>query len=201
MTQTIDYQSGTEDDAFASSLTLTEEQIAASGWTGSAITDIGAVLVTIFECPSVKGHYHCVVIGRSVTETNRPVTARGVGVTLDYFLSTYHQCKAADIRWRKVEQPIATKDEAHADKSNEVVYFLRAGGFIKIGKSTYSGRRRIAELQTGCPYPIEFIGQIKGGQREERVLHRQFAHIRAHGEWFHATEQLLAHIDLLKVAA
>ena len=201
MTLTIDYQSGTEDDAFASSLTLTEEQIAASGWTGNAITDTGAVLVTIFECPSAKGHYHCVVIGRTVTETKRPVIARGVGITLDYFLSTFHQCKASDVRWRKVLQSIGTKDEAHADKSNEVVYFLRAGGFVKIGKSTYSGKRRIAELQTGCPYPIEFIGQIKGGQREERALHRQFAPIRAQGEWFYATEQLLAYIESLTVTA
>jgi hypothetical protein len=199
MTQMLE-STETNDDVFASSLTLTAAQVASSGWTGSAITDFGAVVVTVFECPSNKGYFHCVVIGRTVTETKRPVIAVAVGVTLDYFLATFHQCKAGDIRWRKTQLQPERLDQKLSANPQEIVYFLRAGEFIKIGKSTHSGRRRIAELQTGCPYPISLIAEIQGGLREEAALHRRFAHIRAHGEWFHATTDLLAHIEEITVA-
>lgn len=75
----------------------------------------------------------------------------------------------------------------------DFVYFMRAGDFVKIGKSTGNPASRLSSLKTGCPFPIEVIATIPGGLSEERGLHKKFSHIRAHGEWFHATEELLTY--------
>lgn len=79
----------------------------------------------------------------------------------------------------------------------EVVYFMRAGNFVKIGKSTYHPRARMAQLQTGCPYQIELMGFIFGGTAREARLHSQFQHLRACGEWFCAERELLICIEAL----
>ena len=77
------------------------------------------------------------------------------------------------------------------------VYFIEAGDFIKIGISIrLSGRVR--EIKTHCPSPIKVIHHERGGRNFERELHRQFAHIRSHGEWFHKTPELLAFIESRK---
>jgi sRNA-binding protein len=41
-------------------------------------------------------------------------------------------------------------------------------------------------------------GEQRGGRNLERKLHRQFAHIRARGEWFHRTPELLTFIEQRK---
>ena len=48
-----------------------------------------------------------------------------------------------------------------------------------------------------CPFPIEVIATIPGGYAKERELHNRFSRIRAHGEWFHATDELCAYIETL----
>lgn len=79
----------------------------------------------------------------------------------------------------------------------DVVYFLRAGPFVKVGRTSGHPSTRIAQLQTGCPFPIELIGLIFGDSGREAKLHSQFSHLRACGEWFRAEPELLTCIDAL----
>jgi hypothetical protein len=83
------------------------------------------------------------------------------------------------------------------DTVAEVVYFLRAGDYIKIGKATGHPRSRIAQLQTGCPFKIDLVGFIFGGRAREAKLHAQFSHLRTFGEWFLADAELERCIEAL----
>lgn len=71
-----------------------------------------------------------------------------------------------------------------------VIYFAQAGddGPIKIGYCAKSGgvRKRMAELQTGCPWPIRIRRVMEAPHRiqTEFELHRKFAAYRMAGEWF-----------------
>lgn len=80
----------------------------------------------------------------------------------------------------------------------KLVYFLGAGPFVKIGQARMSPQRRIKQLQTGCPYPIELLAWLPGGRERERALHRRFSQWRAQSEWFHATEEILAYVADIK---
>jgi hypothetical protein len=74
------------------------------------------------------------------------------------------------------------------------VYFVRAGEHVKIGHTAGRVHKRLAQLQIGNPYRLELIGTMAGGPQQERAMHRRFAHLRAHGEWFQAAPDLLAAI-------
>lgn len=80
--------------------------------------------------------------------------------------------------------------------SERLVYFVMAArsGLIKIG-SAVDPDARIRTLQTGSPEPLILVGVTLGGEAKERNLHRRFAADRSHGEWFHPSEELLAHIE------
>lgn len=83
-------------------------------------------------------------------------------------------------------------------KNASVVYFLRAGQFIKIGRTSKT-LTRVADLQTGCPYEIVVAGCVSGGPSLESSLHKRFAHLRARerGEWFHYRDDLRAYVEEL----
>ncbi|WP_027517823.1 GIY-YIG nuclease family protein [Bradyrhizobium sp. WSM1417] len=74
-----------------------------------------------------------------------------------------------------------------------MVYFVRAGEFIKIG-SAADVRQRLINVQTGCPFTLEPLLVLRGGAARERQLHSRFraGHIR--GDWFRLTDDLLAFI-------
>lgn len=76
-----------------------------------------------------------------------------------------------------------------------LVYFLHAKdvGLVKVGR-TKSLRRRVSQLQTGCPYDISLIGAVKGGRITEKFLHSRLASVRVRGEWFKADEFSLKYI-------
>jgi hypothetical protein len=76
------------------------------------------------------------------------------------------------------------------------VYFIRGGEHIKIGWSK-DPLKRLEQLRTGCPYPLEMLGCMAGEESDERALHEHFAHLRERGEWFKAEPWLLAHIRWL----
>lgn len=84
------------------------------------------------------------------------------------------------------------RKEPFTEHDLRLVYFLEAGPFIKIGRAKISPTKRIRQLQTGCPYPIKLLLWLPGGSDLERRCHRRFAHLRAQGEWFHRTPELLA---------
>lgn len=65
----------------------------------------------------------------------------------------------------------------------EFVYFAAAGDRVKIGKAN-DVTKRLATLQTGCPFKIKLLRVERGGIAMEREYHRQFASLRETGEWF-----------------
>ncbi len=71
------------------------------------------------------------------------------------------------------------------------VYFVRGGGFVKIGCST-NVAARFRAIRNTSPVPVELVGQMRGGTLEEGRLHDRFARDRAHGEWFRESPELLA---------
>lgn len=183
-------------------LPLTAEEIASSSWSGVTHPTAKAVFAVadIFASAAHPGFFHCRVIGKvSVSETKRPVSAEMVGLQMDSLLSE-HKCAAGDLLWRKSETPAGDPGTSLRlpSGSQDVVYFLRAGPFIKIGKATYSPALRVRELQTGCPYPIEVLKFVPGDVSLERTFHKRFVHCRAHGEWFHASASLLSFIESLE---
>lgn len=64
-----------------------------------------------------------------------------------------------------------------------VIYFVRAGGSVKIGCAG-DVQKRMRELQTGNPYTLELLLTLPGSQEEEFTLHQQFAADLIRGEWF-----------------
>lgn len=82
------------------------------------------------------------------------------------------------------------------------VYFLHAPSvnLLKIG---YSGdpERRFEQVRLISPVPLRVIGVIDGGAEMERQLHERFAHLRSHGEWFHATAELMNFASLESLMA
>lgn len=56
-------------------------------------------------------------------------------------------------------------------------------GLCKIGYAK-NVRRRIATLQTGCPFAYRLIAEREGDEALERSIHRAAASYRKRGEWF-----------------
>jgi predicted DNA-binding transcriptional regulator AlpA len=77
------------------------------------------------------------------------------------------------------------------------VYFLDGGDLIKIGFSK-NIKQRLKEIRTYSPIKLKVLCMIRGGKLREATIHAMFAHLRAHGEWFRATPELLAYISTLK---
>lgn len=62
-------------------------------------------------------------------------------------------------------------------------YFIttRRWEFVKIGK-TCNIKQRIRELQFSCPDRLYCVCILEGDR--EHALHKKFADLRSHGEWF-----------------
>lgn len=78
------------------------------------------------------------------------------------------------------------------------VYFMHApdAKLVKIGVTSNLNVRLLA-LQNSSPVPLALLGCAEGDKATERALHAQWGHIRSHGEWFLATEELLSSIRSL----
>jgi hypothetical protein len=59
----------------------------------------------------------------------------------------------------------------------------------KVGFTTKDPRKRVKQLQTGCPVPLKLLGWYPGSLRQERELHEQLAEFRLTGEWFRLDER------------
>jgi hypothetical protein len=77
---------------------------------------------------------------------------------------------------------------------NQFVYIIQSGddGPVKIGTAK-DPIMRVAELQTGSPYQLYLREVLVGGVRIERRLHKRFKDDRLQGEWFGASEAVLAY--------
>ncbi len=75
-----------------------------------------------------------------------------------------------------------------------MIYFIRSGkDTIKIGY-TADLKKRFKSLQAASAETLKIVGKIYGTQANEKELHKQFAHLRLHGEWFRLNSELLAYI-------
>lgn len=75
----------------------------------------------------------------------------------------------------------------------EVIYFLRCGPYVKIGRSRQL-RNRLAELKTGNPYPLDLIATIPGDKILDAALRGRFAALHHQDEWFHLRDELEIYI-------
>jgi hypothetical protein len=77
------------------------------------------------------------------------------------------------------------------------VYFIRAQGDgpIKIGFTRAHPRKRMAFIQTGCPWPVSLIGAVEGTVEDEQKFHRSLSEFRTSGEWFAPHPTVLASIE------
>lgn len=72
------------------------------------------------------------------------------------------------------------------------VYFIRPIGMdgpIKIGVSD-EPETRLSTFSPWSPYPLELIGMVPGDHRDEQFMHRAFADVHSHREWFHSSPLL-----------
>jgi hypothetical protein len=83
-----------------------------------------------------------------------------------------------------------------------MIYCLlaRQAGRVKIGY-TDDPIARIRALQTGCAEELEIVAIVRGDMKQERQLHKQFAGHRAHGEWFHAHQEILDYFNPSRATA
>lgn len=73
------------------------------------------------------------------------------------------------------------------------VYYLRIGGYIKIGWTSDMTRRMKA-----YPPDTVLLATRSGTRSDEATEHKRFAHLRTHGrEWYPLAPQLTQHIDTI----
>jgi hypothetical protein len=90
--------------------------------------------------------------------------------------------------------------------SAERVYFIRSGGYVKIGRSLYP-ERRLAHLkkekgQTVIPDYVnmevaELVATFPGGRRVESKMHLRFSKYRVAGEWFRWSREVREFVESL----
>lgn len=96
----------------------------------------------------------------------------------------------------QVKAPISPEPPRSMQVTNKpsCVYFLRSNGLIKIGLTT-DLPKRIAALKTASANVIELIATVAGDRQLEMKLHKRFAHLRQHGEWFAENDELKGFIE------
>lgn len=86
-------------------------------------------------------------------------------------------------------------DEIGRANPTSVVYFIANRDYIKIGFSA-GIERRTSTLQSASPVKLEPLGIVLGNTTDENALQLRFSHLRAHGEWFRKTPELLRYIEV-----
>lgn len=91
----------------------------------------------------------------------------------------------------RAEQGVAQEEAWRRSRERQGhVYYLRVGPHIKIGFATELRQRLLA-----YPPGTELLAVEQGTLRDEGLLHKRFAHLRAAGrEWYHPRPQLMEHI-------
>ncbi len=79
-----------------------------------------------------------------------------------------------------------------------MIYIIRAVELNRVKIGTTSGpsvAQRLSQLRTGCPTELALLVTFEGDHAEESKLHRQFAYLRTHGEWFEYTGALRLFVE------
>lgn len=74
------------------------------------------------------------------------------------------------------------------------VYAIRCADRVKIGWSS-DPVRRFGKIESDSPFECERLGYWPGSMDDESAVHKRFADIRMHREWFAATPPLMAFIE------
>lgn len=86
-----------------------------------------------------------------------------------------------------------------------MVYILKAKNtnFFKIGRTDQSVERRVKQLQTGCPIPIEIYKTIETSSpiNVERAFHDYLMGCETVGEWFDVDEGILENMMYVSLGA
>jgi hypothetical protein len=78
--------------------------------------------------------------------------------------------------------------------SKSIVYFIKTGNFIKIGK-TNNLFCRIRSIRVDNPYKIELLGYIENNEHTEKELHWKFREYHKKGEWFYLSQEILDYVN------
>lgn len=99
----------------------------------------------------------------------------------------------SSIKWAHVDIASMLSKE---DDTTDCVYFIEAvgSGRVKIGIAS-TLRHRISSIACHSPFPLIALLTIPGNEKEERELHKRFAHLRVHREWFLLQGELLDYIE------
>lgn len=146
--------------------------------------------VTISPSAEYPGHWYAERSTGGYIETLKlPIRSDG----LAYMLESWKVLSAIEY-WSPADADLVPPTRPQQSRRHHVVYFVQAGPFIKIGFTSRDIEYRIAQMRTGCPFPIQVLGAIDGDQRTERALHARFAAHRHHGEWFRCDPEILAFV-------
>ena len=82
------------------------------------------------------------------------------------------------------------------------VYFIQGQStrLIKIGITRGNVYKRLAQIQGHSPDKLKLLKAVKGNSKYEKDLHKQFASVHSHGEWFYPSRGLMVFIEGLKGA-
>lgn len=128
---------------------------------------------------------------RSLDEIARDLRAVAAALTLDGVTDAERERLIA--RFHRLHEEQKRTRRALASKR---IYFLHAPsvGLVKIGYSA-DAASRIASLHLSSPVPLVLLGTVRGGKAREAEYHNAWSSQRRHGEWFVASEDLLATIE------
>lgn len=84
------------------------------------------------------------------------------------------------------------------NQSDDYLYFIKGGNFIKIGRSN-DPKERIQQLQVSSPERLIFIKTFYNRGLYEFPIHNIFKSIRVQGEWFNDCKKLRNYIELLTI--
>jgi len=94
------------------------------------------------------------------------------------------------------QRTLSVIDRMAPDGLGEVVYYIRAGKYLKIGR-TVDLRRRMYHYQPG----VELVAVEPGGRVLEAQRHRQFKRLRVgKREWFLLGPELVEHVNEMTVS-
>ena len=79
------------------------------------------------------------------------------------------------------------------------VYFIQGQStrLVKIGITRGNVYSRLATIQANSPDTLKLLKAVKGDSKYESELHKRFASVRSHGEWFYPSRGLMAFIQSL----
>lgn len=115
---------------------------------------------------------------------------------IDYWMRAYAD-QEQDLQHRRTPSGRQRDRELANTEAQGVVYFIRSGTAVKIGK-TLNLAQRLKDINAP---ETEVLATEPGYTRRERELHRVFARHRLNGEWFRLAPPLTAYIDNLRTTA